>query len=651
MMNNMLSAFGAIQIGIITALAVAIIALLATNILIAASNRPRKKSGNPNVIYVPIERVPEETAEQETEPETEESVTEEPATTAPVTEEPATEEITATEPVEEEPTTEEIAVSETAEEEPAAEEPVLPETAVAETETTETESEETLIEETVQEEPLADEIAVTEITEEESVAEETAVVEPVMEEPVTEETSVIETVVEESEVKTVAEPVFEEITPEQEEVYRQLKLDRSFTAKLVQTEEDTKAMYVAIKNELLSYKAVGARMSWRCETYRKGRTVLAKFGVRGKTLCLYLALDPAEYADSKYKIEVTPGSSVSYADTPLMYRIKNEKRVRYAKELISAMMENKEIERIEREGQDYGKELAYRSTPALIDEKLIRVPEGLVLPTFEEVVQSVEEVHEETPVEEVETVAPVEEVTEEIAVAEEVATEEVAEQEPAPVEETVATEEVEPAEEIVAPEELETVEETVLPEEAVEEVVSEPVEGVQEETPVDEVVSEPIEEVQEEPVEEEVFEAVIEEVYEEEIVEEVFEEVGEFEEGETVEEMVLPEEAVNEVFSEPVELKKGETPKNRRTRVRRKKKVKKLFCAVYTATLNRNFQEGETVTLSALIAKRIVPKGTIKYKVIMGGTITKALVVEANAFSSDAVEAIRVAGGKAVKVL
>ena len=52
-----------------------------------------------------------------------------------------------------------------------------------------------------------------------------------------------------------------ELTPEQEEQYRRLTLDRSFTARLVQADDNTKEWYAALKNALLSYKGVHSRIS------------------------------------------------------------------------------------------------------------------------------------------------------------------------------------------------------------------------------------------------------------------------------------------------------------------------------------------------------------------------------------------------------
>ncbi len=239
-----------------------------------------------------------------------------------------------------------------------------------------------------------------------------------LEEPVI---SPLPEVFEEPIISPLPEPIQEpvimvkaDITPEEEEILSRLKLDRSFTAKLVHTEEETKQLYAELKRELLSYTGVHTRISWRRETFSKSREALARFGVRGKTLCLYLALQPADFSESKYKAEDASGHS-SFADTPLMYRIKNPLRMRYAKELIAILMTEHGLERAEYTGEDPMSGLEYRSTPMLIDEGLIRVPSGMELPVFTESVQEAAAVEEAQPIVEepqtevVEEAQPVEE--------------------------------------------------------------------------------------------------------------------------------------------------------------------------------------------------------------------------------------------------
>ena len=100
-----------------------------------------------------------------------------------------------------------------------------------------------------------------------------------------------------------------------------IRFNKSFTAKLIQIDEVSNAWYTELKNELLSYKKVKDRMSWKRESYRFGRDCVARFVIRGKTLCIQLPLDPAQFEDTKYKVEDI-SHIVSSADTPCLYRIK-----------------------------------------------------------------------------------------------------------------------------------------------------------------------------------------------------------------------------------------------------------------------------------------------------------------------------------------
>lgn len=222
--------------------------------------------------------------------------------------------------------------------------------------------------------------------------------------PIVEQPTVVEEPVAEAPVETHTEPVVQEEEPKtQEEVAADaapleqevvepapivvvskpepivveeesfeggtLRYDRSFTARIIQADDDQKNWYTEIKNELLSYKKVHDRVSWKRESYNVGRSMVARIAFRGLTLCLYLPLNAAELADSKYKVEAIEGNA-SFDDTPCLYRIKNAKRVRYAKELIAMVMENCGAEREERESVDYY--LPYEGTVELINKGLIK---------------------------------------------------------------------------------------------------------------------------------------------------------------------------------------------------------------------------------------------------------------------------------------
>ena len=176
-------------------------------------------------------------------------------------------------------------------------------------------------------------------------------------------------------VTVVAEqqPAVREVAPD---VVRRgailIRYDKSFTARLIQAEDDVRDYYNELKNELLSYMGVKSRISWKYETFRKGRKLIAKLKIRGKHVTLYLALNPADYMDSKYKIDDVSDVKVN-ADTPCAYAIKNDRRCRYAKELIAKVMGDNEIEKWEKDNVQYTDNYPYDTTEHLIERKLIKL--------------------------------------------------------------------------------------------------------------------------------------------------------------------------------------------------------------------------------------------------------------------------------------
>ena len=72
----------------------------------------------------------------------------------------------------------------------------------------------------------------------------------------------------------------------------------------------------------------------------------------------------------------------------------------------------------------------------------------------------------------------------------------------------------------------------------------------------------------------------------------------------------------------------------------------KPLATINLSALNA-FEDGDTVTAEALLAKGILSKCQYGYKVLGNGTVTKKVTVEASAFSKSAKEAIEAAGGKA----
>lgn len=174
------------------------------------------------------------------------------------------------------------------------------------------------------------------------------------------------------------QPVPEEIQklPHKEVLRRglmEISYDKSQTAKLMQADEQVKDYYDLIKNELLSYKGVKCRLSWKHESFTKGRVLIAKLKVRGKHLRLLLPLNPADYADTKYKVKDLSAKK-NHADTPCGYSIKNNRRCIYANDLIAAVMQANGVEKAEHtEFVNYSKEFPYDTTENLIYRKLIKL--------------------------------------------------------------------------------------------------------------------------------------------------------------------------------------------------------------------------------------------------------------------------------------
>ncbi|MBQ9777919.1 MAG: hypothetical protein IJW22_03235, partial [Clostridia bacterium] len=147
---------------------------------------------------------------------------------------------------------------------------------------------------------------------------------------------------------------------------------RSYLSRYIQADTELQDAYTAIKNELLSYKKVVARTSWKQESFKRGRQFLSIINVKGKSLYVYLALDPAAY-EGKHFVS----AAEKMPETPVLVKVKNERSANVALHMITEMMEQQGIARIEREAEDF--HMPYESDEALIEKGLIKVemPENM----------------------------------------------------------------------------------------------------------------------------------------------------------------------------------------------------------------------------------------------------------------------------------
>lgn len=160
-----------------------------------------------------------------------------------------------------------------------------------------------------------------------------------------------------------------------------IKCSRSCLANIIQSEnETTKAYYSELKNYILSYKGVRARMSWRHESFNKGRKQLFKLKIRGKAICLYCALDPNEFDVNKYHQKAVDAKV--FEQVPMLVKIKSPGGLKRAKRLVEIVMErNGLLTKPTYEAEDFVNLHPYERTQALIDRGLIKilVPEGYVV--------------------------------------------------------------------------------------------------------------------------------------------------------------------------------------------------------------------------------------------------------------------------------
>ena len=150
-----------------------------------------------------------------------------------------------------------------------------------------------------------------------------------------------------------------------------MKYNRSFIARIIQGTDEQKDYYGRVKTALLSYKKVNSNIAWGAERFNKGRETIARFKIRGKTLCLYLALDPNEFATSVYH-QVDVSDNKSMHGTPMMVKIKSPLGVKKAIRLIDEMLARRGGIKREIAERDYAAMYPYETIEELIEDGLVK---------------------------------------------------------------------------------------------------------------------------------------------------------------------------------------------------------------------------------------------------------------------------------------
>ena len=176
-------------------------------------------------------------------------------------------------------------------------------------------------------------------------------------------------------IEGIAETTLDNTIEEATEVSSALvpvRFNRSFVAKLILSEEKTKIYFAELANYLLSFKGIKHRLSWKNISFYQGRKCIAKMSIRGKTLWLFLAMNPEEFAGSRYRGE-NFSDSAHYMKVPFAVKIKSERGKKYAKELIHILMNRMHIELGQTSTLFSAAEYPYSTQKSLIDRGLIKV--------------------------------------------------------------------------------------------------------------------------------------------------------------------------------------------------------------------------------------------------------------------------------------
>ena len=123
-----------------------------------------------------------------------------------------------------------------------------------------------------------------------------------------------------------------------------METSQHFVDKMHLAPDDIKAVYNEIRNEIMSYKDVKGRCSSACDTFRLNGDIIAKFLLIGKTMKLYLALNPddANLPQNIYH-QKDERKKKAYKETPFMVKLQSPLSVRKAVKLIDYMFEKLDV--------------------------------------------------------------------------------------------------------------------------------------------------------------------------------------------------------------------------------------------------------------------------------------------------------------------
>lgn len=116
---------------------------------------------------------------------------------------------------------------------------------------------------------------------------------------------------------------------------------KPFYERMLEADDETQAFYNELRNEFKSYRNVNARISKGYDSFRKNRQLIARLYLSGGTIKLYLKLNAAQYETGKYHQQFV-GDKKTYAEIPMMVKVKSRRALLNAKALIADLMKNED---------------------------------------------------------------------------------------------------------------------------------------------------------------------------------------------------------------------------------------------------------------------------------------------------------------------
>ena len=116
----------------------------------------------------------------------------------------------------------------------------------------------------------------------------------------------------------------------------------TFTSKMLSASVENKAIYNALKNNLLSYKGIKSRVVNGGDYFRRPGKQIVKIIFIGKTIRLALALNPDDYDYNIYH-QKNRSNMKKYFDTPMFVKVQSLLGVRRAYKLIADLMEKEGV--------------------------------------------------------------------------------------------------------------------------------------------------------------------------------------------------------------------------------------------------------------------------------------------------------------------